>query len=90
MFVPKGKFSDEEVFECDNDEEVSPVSFGQHDDISRGRLFENLSILSSGSAVKVSNPGETYFSKPYKCVGMAMAEDLDLDLGRENDLELQC
>lgn len=45
---------------------------------------------SSGSAVKVSNSGETYFSKPYKCVGIAMAEDLDLDLGKENDLVLEC
>ena len=46
-------------------------------------------MLSSGSAVKVSNSGETYFSKPYKCVGIAMAEDLDLDLGKENDLVLE-
>lgn len=69
---------------------MSPVLLEEMEEFTGPPAFREFPTLFTGSAVKVSNSGETYFSRPYKCVGIAIAEDLDLDLGRENDLVLEC
>lgn len=56
----------DELFEFGEGGLVSPVVFEEEDEFARCLALKKFPAPTSGSAVKVSNSGETYFSRPYR------------------------